>query len=333
MAICGEGRLVYCNPEFSRLLDYSPGEHLEGRQVSELLADSDRQLVMQRHQALAAGRRIPAGWIRFKTSGGEPVQMMLNESSMLWNGKPHVVIAATLAPQELLDRQLREARAHHERELVTELEKQQAAIARDLHDCIGSELAGMSLMLGAIQAMRPDDAALPHKLQALQGQLQASIATTRGLARGLVPVDAHGGAFWRALERLASDLTLLKGVPCEFMLDGELEVFEQVDADTGTHLYRIVQEAVANALGHGRARHIRLRLTQRAPELVLEIEDDGAGFSAGGETGSSTGLGMRFMRARAQAIRGRIELLAVRPAGTCIRVSWPGAPGVHPPPA
>ncbi|RZJ11653.1 MAG: PAS domain S-box protein [Haliea sp.] len=326
VVISSDDRVIYSNPEFSRLLDYGPGESLEGRLVSDLIADSDRHLALQRRKAVAAGRRIPTGWVKFKARGGEPVQMMLNESRVFWNGQPHFITAVNRASdQDLLEVQVRKTRASYERLLVTELEKQQAAIARELHDSLGSELAGMSLMLGGIRAMRPDDTALVQRLDQVQGQLQTAIEMTRGLAHGLMPVDAHAGAFWRALERLASDWTLLRGVPCEFTMHGGLEVFEQVQADTGTHLYRVAQEAMANALRHGRATHLRLGLTDLGHELMLEVGDNGSGFKAGMDAVHYSGLGVRSMMARARAIGGRIELSSVRPAGSCIRVIWPAA--------
>ncbi|MDO9405229.1 MAG: histidine kinase [Polaromonas sp.] len=326
VVISSDDRVIYSNPEFNRLLDFAPDESLEGRLVTDLLADSDRHLALQRRKAVAAGRRIPTGWVKFKARGGEPVQMMVNESRVFWNGQPHFITATNRASdQDLLEIQVRKTRASYERLLVTELEKQQAAIAQELHDSLGSELAGMSLMLGGIKAMRPDDATLSQRLDQVQGQLQTAIELTRGLARGLMPVDAHAGAFWRALERLASDWTALKGVPCDFNMNGDLEVFEQVQADTGTHLYRIAQEAIANALRHGEATAIHLRLNEVAPELVLEIEDNGSGFKAGMNAVHYSGLGVRSMMARARAIGGRIELSSVRPAGSCIRVIWPAA--------
>lgn len=322
VVISNDERVIYANPEFVRLLGYGPDDTLEGRLVAELIADSDRLLAAQRRKAVAAGRRLPTGWVKLKARGGAPVQMMLNESQVFWNGQPHFITAANRASdQDLLDIQVRKTRASYERLLVKELEQQQAAIARELHDSLGSELTGMSLMLGGIKAMRPGDSALSERLDQVQRQLQTAIEMTRGLARGLMPVDSHDGSFWRALEHLASDWTLLKGVPCEFSMTGR---FDHVQAETGTHLYRITQEAIANALRHGKATALRLRLSEIPSELMLEIEDNGSGFEAGViDAVHGSGLGVRSMMARARAIGGRIELVAVPPHGSCIRVTWP----------
>ncbi|RZL64914.1 MAG: PAS domain-containing sensor histidine kinase [Variovorax sp.] len=329
VVISSDESVIYANPEFMRLLDYGPDDNLEGTPVLDLIADSDRLLAQQRRKVVAAGRPVPTGWVKLKAKGGARVQMMLNESQVFWNGKPHFITAANRASdQDLLDIQVRKTRASYEKLLVTELERQQAAIARELHDSLGSELAGMSLMLGGIKAMRPEDPVLAMRLDQVQGQLQTAIEMTRGLAHGLMPVDHHAGAFWRALERLASDWTLLKGVPCEFSMAGP---FDHVAAETGTHLYRIAQEAIANALRHGQATSLRLKLTENAPDLVLEIEDNGSGFKAGIINAvHGSGLGVRSMMARAKAIGGRIELTAARPVGTCIRVTWPAGPHRHP---
>lgn len=320
--------VLYTNPEFGRLLGYGSGETLEGMQVVDLIAEGDLPLAMQRRKAVAAGRRIPTGWVKFKDKSGEPVQMMQSLSRMFWRGQWYFTTAVNRASdQDLLSIQIRKTRARYERLLVAELEKQQSAIARELHDSLGSELAGISLMLGGLKAFRPEDAALLARLDGVLDQLEAAVEITRSLARGLMPVDTHAGAFWRALEKLASDWTLLKGVPCEFRMYGE---FDHVPAETGTHLYRIAQEAIANALRHGKATLIRLRLTDIVPDLMLEIEDNGAGFHAAITSAMhSGGVGLRSMMARAKTIGGHIEFSSVQPVGSCVRVIWPSDPSVR----
>lgn len=319
--------VVYANPAFGRLLGYGPRETLEGMRVVDLIADRDLPLVMQRCKAVAEGRRIPTGWVRFRDKSGEPVQMMQSLARMFWGGQWYFTSVINRASdQDLLSIQIRKTRARYERLLVAELEKQQSAIARELHDSLGSELAGISLMLGGLKAFRPEDAALLARLDGVLDQLEAAVEITRSLARGLMPVDTHAGAFWRALEKLASDWTLLKGVPCEFRMHGE---FDHVPAETGTHLYRIAQEAIANALRHGKATLIRLRLTDIAPDLMLEIEDNGAGFHAAITSAMhSGGVGMRSMMARAKTIGGHIEFSSAQPVGSCVRVIWPSDPSV-----
>jgi PAS domain S-box-containing protein len=330
VVICSDVAVIYANPEFGRLLGYAEDESLEGMSVVELVADSDQRLAAQRRKAVAAGRQVPTGWIKFRGKGGVLVQMMPNLSRVFWNGQPHFITAANRASdQDLLDIQVRKTRARYERLLVAELEKRQADMARELHDSLGSELAGMSLMLGGLKSIRPGDADLRERIDKVLGQLEKAVDITRGMARGLMPVDPHAGGFWRAMERLASDWTLLRGVPCDFTLQGN---FDSVPADTGTHLYRIAQEAIANALRHGHADRLHILLSEREGEMVMEVEDNGCGFdpvivNAIGHQG----LGIRSMMARARTVGGRIEFPPGADGGSCIRVIWPGRGASFPP--
>ncbi|MDW5441183.1 histidine kinase [Polaromonas sp. SM01] len=316
--ISNERQVIYSNPEISRLLGYGPDESLAGMLITDLVADGDQQLALQRRKAVVAGRRIPTGWLKLKGKDGELVQMMPKLSCVILNGQPHFITAVHRASDHhLLEIQARKARAGYERLLATELDKQQSAIARELHDSLGSELTGISLMLGSLKGLVPDDAVLSVRLDNVMGQLQGAIEMTRGLARGLMPVDTYAGGFGHAMERLASDWTLLKGVPCEFRMSGP---FDDVPAETGVHLYRIAQEGIVNALRHGKATRIRLKLTDRRPDLMLEIEDNGIGFGA---SIISAGMGVRSMMARAESIGGRIEFSPGRRSGSCVKVIWP----------
>ena len=323
--ISNERQVIYSNPEISRLLGYGPGESLAGMLISDLVADGDQQLALQRRKAVVAGRRVPTGWLKLKGKDGELVQMMPKLSCVIVNGQPHFITAVHRASDHhLLEIQARKARAAYERLLVTELEKQQSAIACELHDSLGSELAGISLMLGSLKGLVSDDAVLSTRLDHVLGQLQGAIEITRGLAHGLMPVDTYAGGFWHAMERLASDWTLLKGVPCEFRMSGQ---FDDVSAETGIHLYRIAQEAIVNALRHGKATRIRLKLSDRRPDLILEIEDNGIGFGA---RIIGAGMGVRSMMARAESIGGRIEFSPGRRSGSCVKVIWPADRSARP---
>jgi PAS domain S-box-containing protein len=319
--ISNDRYVIYSNPEINRLLGYAPDDALAGMPITDLVADGDQLLALQRRKAATAGRRVPEGWVKLKAKNGEPVQMMLRLSCVVLAGRPYFITAAIrVSDSHRFERQARAAGAGYQQLLVAELEKQQSAIARELHDSLGSELTGISLMLGGLKSLAPGDAALCAGLDNALGQLQVAIEMTRGLACGLMPVDAYAGDFWRALERLADEWTFVKGLPCEFSMVGE---FGHVPAGTGTHLYRIAQEAIANALRHGKATRIRLRLAERGPDLTLDIEDNGAGF---GDGAAGAGMGLGSMKARAASIGGCIEFLPVWPHGHCVTVVWRAEP-------
>jgi signal transduction histidine kinase len=144
----------------------------------------------------------------------------------------------------------------------------------------------------------------------------------RSLSRGLVPGEVDPAGLAAALEELAARTRAQAGVDCTFTGSGPVQV---PDTACATHLLRIAQEAVNNALRHARARHVRIALHAEADRLTLSVEDDGVGLAGpAGERGGVSrlavqGLGIRLMRYRAGLIGGT---LAVGPApGGGTRVS------------
>ena len=106
-----------------------------------------------------------------------------------------------------------------------------------------------------------------------------------------------------ALEELARTVSERYGVRCGVETDGRPF---QCNLTTATHLYRIAQEAVNNALKHGGGRQIRIRLARTNGELELVITDDGKGIKAKPERGS--GMGLHIMDYRARSIGGSLSV-------------------------
>jgi signal transduction histidine kinase len=91
--------------------------------------------------------------------------------------------------------------------------------------------------------------------------------------------------------------------------------------EAGSHLFRIAQEAVNNALKHAAPSEIRIGLEQNEGRLVLEIEDDGSGLDE--SQPAADGLGLRVMRYRARLIGAVLEAGTAAAGGTCIRCTLP----------
>jgi PAS domain S-box-containing protein len=201
------------------------------------------------------------------------------------------------------------ARRQLEEEILHISEREQRRIGQDLHDDLGQQLAGAWMMADVLQrsleAERSPQSAAAQKIGKL---LQKALAHTRGLARGLHPVGPEQGGFSRALQNLAAQSSELFGVKCRFQSH---EIAPINDESMMMHLYRIAQEAVSNAVKHGRAKNIRIRVAKTA----LTITDDGSGLlaSARGE-----GMGLRIMRYRAEMIGGTLNLKNGRTKGVVV---------------
>ena len=145
--------------------------------------------------------------------------------------------------------------------------------------------------------------------------LQDAVERARELARGLSPVDRDEGGLESALEELANSTTRLTGAQCSLLCAEPIPVGENIRA---VHLFRIAQEAVGNAIRHGRARHIIVALEAGAHDFSLRVSDDGRGFDVAAGGGRGGGMGLNIMRYRARTIGGTLEVYPNTPTGTVV---------------
>lgn len=225
------------------------------------------------------------------------------------------------ASTTLLERNeaLRRVTQNFDRRLVSELESWQARVGRDLHDSVGSALGGVALLLQSTRGQLAPGSARTL-LERSQGELRAAAELVRKISRGLMPVGTDPGALLPALEQLVRDADAWQDLGCELVASGS---FDQVAPEVGNHVFRVVQEAVANARKHGRAQQVQVHLLQWDGGYEAAIIDDGCGFDAEAQAGGHAGVGLRSMRARAQAIGGTL-LVCSRPGAGChVHLVWP----------
>jgi two-component system sensor kinase FixL len=226
------------------------------------------------------------------------------------DGQPALVLR-DLSERRLLERQVFD---------VSEQLRRQ--IGQDLHDGLGQLLTGTAFLAKGIESHV--GAAYQPQARRVVELINQAIQRVRGLARGLSPIHVEAQGLEAVLRHVLAESAKLLGVECL------LEVHDPVETDrpaTLAQLCLIVREAITNAVRHGRARRIVLRLmrqkahqeTQSHAQSLLIIEDDGAGL---GEGPPREGLGLRSMRRRAALIGGTLELGRGAEGGTVVRCSW-----------
>ncbi|HEX4613448.1 MAG TPA: PAS domain-containing protein [Urbifossiella sp.] len=210
-------------------------------------------------------------------------------------------------------------RKNLERELLEITARGQQAFGQELHDGVGQDLTGLGLMAQTLAQRLPEggpDSRLAARLAAELAQAHEKI---RDLSRGVIPVEVDGRGLAAALAELAARAADQSGVAVAADCPAGVEV---PDHATATHMFRIAQEAVANALRHGRPRHVRVSLAAGPTDLRLRIADDGTGV--GPRPRSPNGLGLRIMRYRAGLIGGTLDLGPADPSGTIVTLTLPG---------
>jgi PAS domain S-box-containing protein len=175
-------------------------------------------------------------------------------------------------------------------------------IGRDLHDLLGQNLTGIAF-LSKVLSKRLAAKSLKEASEAedISRHVNEVIAQTRSIAKGLCPVSLGEGLI-NGLQEFASKTEDVFGVSCKFHAD---EIVSIPDGPAVVHLYSIVQEAVANAIRHGKARHIDIELKDNSDHIVMSVRDDGIGFP---EKGKFQGLGLHTMRYRAETIGAFLEI-------------------------
>lgn len=312
--------VIYMNASLRRMLGHEP-ESLQGLIVRDLYSAEGYAQKLLRRQSLQNGIALPMEVSDMRRKDGSLLRMTLNTSRVEWSGHAHYITTGKpLSEQEMFEAQIQASQSRFERVLVSELEAQQAHIARELHDSLGSELAGLALVLGGAKAAAETQApTMTRQLDLALEQVKTAVDVARGLARGLTPVGEIPGGLWRALERLTDDYRVIKGIRCSFSTEGEVDA---IPTEVGNHIYRIAQEALSNAVRHGKATNLDVTLTRSKKFYSISVTDDGTGF-AGHADPDGKGLGLRTMTARTRFIGGDIRFEEGREHGTRVTVQWP----------
>jgi signal transduction histidine kinase len=210
-------------------------------------------------------------------------------------------------------------RARLEQELLQISEREQRRIGHDLHDSLCQHLTGTALA-GHVLGERLAEKSLPEVAAANQvvKLIEEAIDLTRTLARGLHPVDLEGEGFLESFRELAANISERFMIRCRF----ECSLSARIRAPEGAiHLYRIAQEAINNAIKHGKASEIIIRLEKKDKRMALSIRDNGTGLEEKARRGP--GMGLRIMAYRASVIGASFQVERLPAGGTQVMCALP----------
>ena len=201
-----------------------------------------------------------------------------------------------------------------ERELLEVSEREQRRIGHDLHDSLCQHLTGAALA-GQVLEEKLTAHSLPEANAASKvvELIEEGIALCRKLAKGLHPIEMEADGLMQALDELAATSSELFKISCRFECDSPVLIR---DAATSGHLYRISQEAVSNAVKHGKARNISICLDHTDDGISLRVQDDGVGLPD--LPPKNAGMGLRIMAHRASMIGASFSVRRENPVGTVV---------------
>jgi two-component system CheB/CheR fusion protein len=200
--------------------------------------------------------------------------------------------------------------------------REQRRIGQDLHDGLGQHLTGIAFM-SKVQEQKLMEKGLPEAGDAAKivSLVNEAIYKTRELARGLLPVVSDAQGLMSALQQWAGEVEDLFGISCRFQCFTPVLIHDDTVA---THLYYVAREAVNNAIKHGHARQIVIRLTADEHQGALTIQDDGCGI--GSIILGNKGMGLHLMNYRARVVGGSLEVQRIPTGGTIVTCLFPALP-------
>lgn len=272
-----------------------PGKDLmdEIRRTSSLIEERQLQLLDEREHKATALSRQSILVILF----GSTFAVVL------------VAVSMILLGQQLLQRE------RLEREVLEISEREQRHIGQDLHDGVCQQLTGISLLSRSLtQKLSPPQAVEAAQITQL---INESIEQVRLVTRGLHPVPDEPSGLMQALRDLAERAGVLEKPACHFVCPQPVPLPDQTVA---THLYRIAQEAVQNAMRHAAPQTIEIRLRNHEQHIELTISDDGCGIPA---KHASRGIGLEIMAYRARSVGAFLEILRLPAGGTEVACKLP----------
>ncbi|HEX2392156.1 MAG TPA: GAF domain-containing protein [Solirubrobacterales bacterium] len=210
--------------------------------------------------------------------------------------------------------------AERQRERLAATESERSRWARELHDETLQGLAALRLSLAAIGKAAPEQ--VEGLVEQAGAEVEEEIVKLRSLITDLRPASLDQLGAGPALEALAERMRL-RGLEVDLRLDLAFEAGRastRHDEELETALYRIVQEAVNNAVSHGEASRVEVEVAEHDGAVTIVVRDDGAGFDT---TRRSDGFGLRGMRERAELLDGSVEVDSAPGRSTTVRAMLP----------
>jgi signal transduction histidine kinase len=211
-------------------------------------------------------------------------------------------------------------RRYLEGALLEASERERQSVGHELHDGVCQEIASAMIQCKLLQeSLAAGGPPQMERFLTIEAMLDGSLGQMHDLARGLSPETLTPGALVPSLRDLARRTRETFEVECQLEAGA---VPGGLAPTAATHLYRIAQEAIVNAVKHGKPQRILLGLQSGGGRLTLEVSNDGRSFAAPRDY---EGMGLRIMRYRSQLLGGTLELLPVHPSGLRLRCSVPQA--------
>jgi two-component system, LuxR family, sensor kinase FixL len=305
-----KGNIISWNLGAERMYGYSKAEAIK-MNISRIIPSHKQDEMMSLTKRVLKGENIKS----FETQCFSKDNRLLDISLTIrllrdGKGKP---FAITTTERDITERR------RLEKEILDITERERELIGQEIHDGMGQILTGiavkckgLALKLKGKSSEEMKDALVISKLA------NKAIGQTRDIAKMLYPVDIETGGLVSALKTLAANAENTMEVTCRFRCGKAVSVKNLVEAK---QIYRIVQEAITNAIKHGKAKNINIKLRFTKRGTVLSVENNGLDFPKLPPRGK--GLGLKIMKYRTDLIGGSLDIRKGDKGGTVVICIFP----------
>ncbi len=205
-----------------------------------------------------------------------------------------------------------------ERQVLEISEWEKRRLGQDLHDSLSQQLAGIAYLCKFLQKeIQEKNPEIANGINEIVMLIDEAITQTKGLARGLYPVKLEAYGFITAIDELARNIEKLFGIRCRFEYKEPILINDNIMA---THLYRIIQESVHNAIKHGQTKNILISLDKHDGLVTLKIKNNGKPFQKAAK--DSQGMGISIMKYRASIIGASLRINRGKSDGTIVTCAF-----------
>ena len=305
-----EGNIISWNLGAERIYGYSQTEALK-MNISRIIPDHKQEEMISLVGRVRKGENIELFETQRLAKNNRILDISLTATLLKdERGKP---FALTTTERDITERRILE------KEILDITERDRELIGQELHDGMGQVLTGIALKSKGLALKLKGKSAEERKDALVISELaNQAIVQTRDLAKMLYPVDIETGGLKSALQTLASNTKKTTGVTCRFRCGKLVLVKNLVEAK---QIYRIVQEAITNAIKHGKAKNIQIKLHVTQKGTVLSVHNDGRDFPK--LLPRRKGLGLRIMKYRTGLVGGSLTIRKGVKGGTVVTCIFP----------
>ncbi|MGD8426668.1 MAG: PAS domain S-box protein [Balneolaceae bacterium] len=298
LSINGKGIITTCNKAVNNIFGYKPSEII-GRDINMLFNTRKEHIfptyfvnINEGEGSISINEREMTG--KRKEGSIFPLSVSINEI-FLAGEKNFICVMKDLTKQRKL-----------EQKIVEVSQNEQMRLASYLHDNIGQTLSGLRLMsLNLSRILTANGLGGADEVKEISELIHEADGKLRDLARGLVASGINADNLEGALKQLKLKTEKLYDVQCDLNINSGMEIREK---NIIQHIYRIAQEAIRNSVMHGKADTVKIVLDESEKNILLQIIDNGRGFSRSMKDTGGKGIGITTMKYRAQLLGGQLNV-------------------------